>query len=103
MSAQSHKTCRTCSFFDLPKGAAMNLKSLSGNCHRLPPGVHLIPAGHGPQPGTMQMAVQSSFPPVQADMWCGEHDDGLPKVVPGFKLLPDAPTEDPAQTKFPLD
>lgn len=89
---QDHRTCRTCTFFDIQKGAAMNLKNLAGNCHRYPPQVQIVPLGPGPQPGTMQMGVQSNFPPVQAEMWCGEHDDGLPKVVPGFRPLAEVPS-----------
>ena len=58
----------------------MNLKQLSGNCHRFPPQVALVPVGPG------QIGVQSNFPPVHAEMSCGEWSGDL-ELPAGFKPL----------------
>ena len=77
---QGHKVCRTCSHFFPAANAPMNLKQLTGNCHRFPPQVALVPMGPG------QIGVQSNFPPVTAEMWCGEWSGDI-EMPAGFRPL----------------
>ena len=79
MKPGNHRACRTCSHFDPSAAAPLNLKTLSGNCHRFPPQVHLVPVS------PTQLGVQSNFPPVTAEMWCSEWEGGI-KIDTGSPL-----------------
>ena len=59
--------CRTCKYFAIdPRIAAQNVASRAGICRRFPPTVHIRPAPGG------AVGINTMYPPVQSDTWCGE-------------------------------
>lgn len=68
--------CENCRWAEAEGAASKNF-----TCHRSPPGVGFVPTNRGP-------AAIASFPIVQPDQWCGEHQ---PKV--GGNAVVDAVVE----------
>lgn len=66
------ETCRTCKYFDAPKGMPED----TGMCRRYPPVLIVTPTpGEGGRPTPMEV---SKFPLTGTQHWCGEH---VPKIL----------------------
>lgn len=71
-SSRLKDLCKTCTFFvKETEGVVVVNATPAGHCRRYPPTVTLLVVPGG------QVVPATTFPSVQADMWCGEHIDNI--------------------------